>query len=166
MRYWAYMNNQVTGPFDKERLPGVPGFTLASLICPETPAAGEAPGWKAASAWPEVLAVFTQAPVPDRPARAAADSPLAMTMRGTLIDEPALEEPPAKTPAPAPSPAADSPLAMTMRGTLIDGPAASAPDSAAPPAQTMEEMQARLARLESAVAELKALLAPPAPGKD
>jgi len=177
MRYWAYMNNQVAGPFEKEKLPGVPGFTLATLICPETPAAGEAPGWKAASACPEVQAVFNPAPVPAQPARPAADSPLAMTMRGTLIEEPVTEEPPAKIPEPAP--AADSPLAMTMRGTLIEEPLAeqpapaerpaqaqAAPAQAAPAALTVEELGARLARLESAVAELKALLAPRAPKKD
>jgi len=183
MRYWAYMNNQVAGPFEKEKLQAVPGFTLATLICPETPAAGEAPGWKAASACPEVTAVFNQAPA--QPPRPAAESPLAMTMRGTLIEEPVIEEPPAKAPAPVPSPAAESPLAMTMRGTLIDEPgtepapaakaaqaparaepAAAAPGQAAPAALSMEEMRARLASLESAVAELRALLGPAAPKKD
>jgi hypothetical protein len=186
------MNNQVAGPFETEKLPGVPGFTLATLICPETPAAGEAPGWKAPSAYPEVLAVFNPAPAPAQPPRPAAESPLAMTMRGTLIEEPVIEEPPARVPDPAPVPAPESPLAMTMRGTLIEepvaeepapaalataeprpaqapaqtAPPAAAPAQAAPAALTVEEMRARLASLESAVAELKALLAPPAPKKD
>lgn len=158
MRYWAYMNNQVAGPFETEKLPGVPGFTLATLICPETPAAGEAPGWKAPSAYPEVLAVFSAAPAPAQPPRPAAESPLAMTMRGTLIEEPVAEEP-----APAARAAAEPRPAQAPAQTA---PPAAAPAQAAPAALTVEEMRARLASLESAVAELKALLAPPAPKKD
>lgn len=171
MRYWAYMNNQVLGPFEKEKLPGIPGFNAASLICPETASDGGAVSWKAASACPEVAAVLAPAPAPaaaPRP-RPEAESPLAMTMRGTLIDEPAIEAPAA---ARAPVPAAESPLAMTMRGTLIEETAsapAADPVGQAPrqeqPAGTVAEIQARLDRLESAVAEIKALLTPPPPKK-
>lgn len=133
MRYWAYMNNQVLGPFEKDKLPGIPNFTLSSLICPETAPAGQAPGWKEASAYPEVLAVFgpAPAPAPAQPRRPAAESPLAMTMRGTLIEEPVIDEP-ASAPAPAAAPAAESPFGLTMRGSLISDPVTEEPVTPAP----------------------------------
>ncbi len=193
MRYWAYINNQVCGPVEKEKLPELATFTLATLVCPEAPAGGEAVAWKAASAYPEVLAALTPAPSPapapaPAPQRApAAESPLMMTMRGTIIDMPVVQPAAAPQPAPAPAPAAESPLMMTMRGTLIEAPAIKEPALAAPApaaqqtapqpepaAQKLEQISAmlasiangqsqlleRLGRVESSVAEMKALLFP------
>jgi hypothetical protein len=136
MRYWAYLNSKVLGPFEKEKLSGVPDFSLSSLICPESETGGQAVAWKEASTYPEVLAAFGAAPAPAQPGGPAAQSPLAMTMRGTLIEEPVIDMP---APVPAPAPAADSPLAMTMRGTLIeeaviDAPAAQSPSPGVKPA--------------------------------
>jgi len=209
MKYWAYINNAVCGPFEKEKLAELPNFSLASMLCPDAEGGGDANAWKAASAFPEVLAVFGPAPAPAQPAGPAAGSPLMMTMRGTLIEEPAGNDQEAK-PAPVQPrvPPAESPLMMTMRGTLIDAPLpkeppASAPARAAAPAPTeppkeiagssasrpepqpepvmekLERMSAmlvsigntqsqlleRLGRVESSVADMKALLFPAPPKK-
>lgn len=192
MRYWAYINNQVCGPVEKEKLPEIATFTLATLVCPETPAGGETVAWKAASTYPEVLAALTPAPAPapaPAPQRApAAESPLMMTMRGTIIDMPVAQPAASPQPAPAPAPAAESPLMMTMRGTLIETPAAQEPAKPAvtapapqqalpqpePAAQKLEQISAmlasiangqsqlleRLGRLESSVVDMKSLLFP------
>lgn len=233
MRYWAYINNQVCGPFEKEKLPGIANFGPASLVCPENTAGGDASAWKEAGTFPEVLAALNPAaapapapapapePLPEQPRTPAAESPLLMTMRGTLIEPPVIDEPASPPPAAAPVKiAAESPLAMTMRGTLINeppveaAPAASAkapgsveietfekvpgsafPDAAPaaaatpgrreqapqtdPQAQKLDQMSAmmaaiannqsqllnRLDHIERAVAEMKALLFPPPPGK-
>lgn len=117
MRYWAYMNKEVLGPFEKEQLAKLPDFTASSLICPETPPAGQANTWKEASACPEVAAILAApAPAPVKLREPAAESPLELTMRGSLISEPA----------------AESPLALTMRGSLIPEPAAAEPPAVSP----------------------------------
>ena len=146
MKYWAYINNEVLGPFEKEKLREVPGFGLTSLICAE---GAQAEGWKEASTISEVRAALMPSPAPSpakpqtpprmTPQRMAEESPLAMTMRGTLIDMSAAPAPaagqlkPAGTAAPAAAPqlpAAESPLAMTMRGSLIETPLAAEPEPA------------------------------------
>lgn len=86
MKYWAYINNEVLGPFEKEKLAELANFGLSSLICPQTPVGGQTESWKEASTYPEVSAALTSpAPPPVSPQRRAAESPLAMTMRGSLI---------------------------------------------------------------------------------
>ena len=180
MRYWAYLNNQVCGPVEKEKLPELAGFILTSLICPETPAGGETVGWKEASTYPEVLAALGPAAAPaaapapaPAPQRApAAESPLMMTMRGTIIDMAAAQPEAAPQPAPAPAPAqqrpAESPLMMTMRGTLIETPAAQepakpagaapaaqqAPPQPEPAAQKLEQISAMLASIANGQSQL------------
>lgn len=108
MRYWAYVDNEVRGPFEKDKLLALPGFGEASLICPETPAAGETAAWKAAAVYPEIAALLAkppeQAPAPAPAPARAAESPLAMTMRGTLISDPILNEPVLRPAAAAPAP--------------------------------------------------------------
>ena len=37
MKYWAYVNNEILGPFEKEKLLELPSFTPSLLICPQTP---------------------------------------------------------------------------------------------------------------------------------
>ena len=192
MKYWAYTNNEVGGPFEKEQLAKLPGFTASSLICPETPAGGQTPDWKEAAAYPEVTAALaspgqTHAPAPVRTRPAESESPLAMTMRGTLI-EPVVTEPAAGTPAAfsltpinALKPAAIEPPKETPR-PLVPGktqvpseniPAGQEPGAGLEPLkQKVEQMGGALVairksqgqlleelnRLESAVAEMKALL--------
>lgn len=171
MRYWAYVDNEVRGPFEKDKLPALPNFGEASLICPETPAAGETAAWKAASAYPEIAALLAkppaQAPAP-APARPA-ESPLAMTMRGTLISDPILDEPVIR-------PAAASPAPVKAAAQPEPKPAAAAaqPSAADPLREKLDQMTAMLVsvgnaqsrlleKLESvdrSVSEMKSLLFP------
>ena len=162
MRYWAYLNNQVCGPVEKEKLPELAGFILTSLICPETPAGGETVGWKEASTYPEVLAALGPAAAPaaapapaPAPQRApAAESPLMMTMRGTLIETPAAQEPAkpagaapaAQQPPPQPEPAAQKLEQISaMLASIANG---------------QSQLLERLGRLENSVADMKSLLFP------
>lgn len=191
MKYWAYINNAVCGPFEKEKLAELSAFCLVTLLCPDTPGGARADGWKAASAFPEVLAVFGPAPAPEQPG-SQANSPIMMTMRGTLIEEPAADEP-----APAPQPA--FPPSRENTGTPVvlepakEPPAAGFPDQAmarnpvrpqpAPEPEQLrkklEHMSAmlvsignsqsqlleRLGRVESSVSDIKSLLFPAPPKK-
>ena len=114
MRYWAYIDKKVCGPFETEKLTELPAFNSSSLLCPDTPAGGQANDWKEASSYPEVLAVLNPAPEASKAQRPAADSPLLMTMRGSLIEGPEVKEPAAE------------PLASVPPGPVKDGkPAAS-----------------------------------------
>lgn len=181
MRYWVYADKEVRGPFEKEKLAALPGFCAASQVCPEGSPDGQN-GWKAASAFPEVMAALETPAAPPRPAAAPSESPLALTMRGSLIAEP--PEEPAARPVPAAA-AEESPLALTMRGSLIPepvkkpspspvsqapAPVSPAPRPAAVPggdgaalaaiAEAQQRMAARLDSIERSVAELKSLLFP------
>ena len=187
MKYWAYINNAVCGPFEKEKLAELSAFSLVTLLCPDTPGGAKADGWKAASTFPEVLAVFGPAPAPAEP-RSQANSPIMMTMRGTLIEEP----------DPVPQPAPSSPDRVSAAAPLVpepakEIPAAAVPDQAAaanpvrpqaapepePLREKLEHMSAmlvsignsqsqlleRLGRVESAVGDMKSLLFPAPPKK-
>ncbi len=190
MRYWAYINNEVCGPCEKEKLKGLPDFSLSSLLCPELQAGGETNSWKEASAYPEVAAAFSAASPAAEPSRPAAESPLALTMRGSLIAEPVLDEP-AMSPTPL-SPqvpkteiksAEKPPEAPSAAGTPSAPPqetAAAVPEKAALPeplgekldqvrallgslGDSQAQLAGRLDRLESALADIKAMLLPPPP---
>lgn len=139
MRYWAYIDKKVCGPFEKEKLAELPNFSPSFLLCPDSPDGGQANAWKAASAFPDVLAALSPAPAPAQSRKPAAESPLLMTMRGTLIDEPVIDPPtqPRK-------PAVESPLMMTMRGTLIEEPAGNAPAAEPPKEKYGVELPARV----------------------
>lgn len=172
MKYWAHINNVVCGPYEKEKLAEQPGFTVSSLLCPESAAGEEANAWKAASSYPEVLAALSPAPAPAQPKKPAAESPLLMTMRGTLIEEPVVKDP-------VPEPPKEKPAA----GFSVGIPPASVenarrPDPQPEPlAQKLEQMSAmlvsignsqaqlleRLGRVESSVAAMKSLLFPAPP---
>ncbi|MDD2805556.1 MAG: hypothetical protein PHV33_08380 [Elusimicrobiales bacterium] len=161
MRYWVHINNQVQGPFDKEKLASTPGFTLASMAYPEAPAGSEPAAWKAASAYPELLAALTPSPSPapaPAPAPAAArpapaESPLALTMRGSLVGDPAFD-------APLPAPEAAAPLPVRT-GTLE--PAKETPATApAQPDPRLAQLRLKLGQLGTelaAVAETQTQLA-------
>lgn len=179
MKYWAYINNAVCGPFEKEKLAEISAFSLVTLLCPDTPGGAKADGWKAASTFPEVLAVFGPAPAPAEP-RSQANSPIMMTMRGTLIEEP----------DPAPQPVPSSPARAGAAVPAVPEPVKEIPAAAGPvrPQQDpvpeplrekLEHMSAmlvsignsqallleRLGRVESAVGEMKSLLFPAPPKK-
>lgn len=157
MRYWVHINNQVQGPFDKEKLASTPGFTLASMAYPEAPAGGEPPAWKAASAYPELLAALTPspspapAPAPNRPV--PAESPLALTMRGSLVGDPAFD-------APLPAPQAAGPV-LVKTGTLEPAAETPAPVPAQPDPR-LAQLRLKLGQLGTelaAVAETQTQLA-------
>ena len=174
MKYWAYINNAVCGPFEKEKLTELSAFSLVTLLCPDTPGGAKADGWKAASTFPEVLAVFGPAPAPEEP-RSQANSPIMMTMRGTLIEEPAADEP-----APAPQPAKEIPAAGLHDQAVAANPVRPQPAPEPEPLrEKLEHMSAmlvsignsqaqlleRLGRVESAVGDMKSLLFPAPPKK-
>lgn len=179
MKYWAYINNAVCGPFEKEKLAELSAFSLVTLLCPDTPGGARADGWKAASTFPEVLAVFGPAPAPAEP-RSQANSPIMMTMRGTLIEEP----------DPVPQPASSSPDRASAAAPVVPEPAKEIPAAVTPvrPQQAPEpeplrekldhmsamlvsignsqaQLLERLGRVESAVGEIKSLLFPAPPQK-
>ena len=151
MRYWAYANNEVAGPFEIEKLRGLPNFGLSSLICPETLAGGEGNSWKEAAVYPAVKEALSRPPDPVQPRRPVIPDPLAMTMRGTLIEDLVIDGPVLKPPvseaqpvpppvpaiAPVPVqprlPAAGSPPELDLRGDLIFEPMINVPAMRPPP---------------------------------
>lgn len=189
MKYWAYINNAVCGPFEKEKLAELSDFSLVSLLCPDTPGGARADAWKAASAFPEVLAVFGPAPAPAEPV-SRANSPIMMTMRGTLIEEP---EEPVAAPLPASSPSRANSVTPAVAEPVQELPAAGLPGPAIagnpvlpqpapepePLREKLEHMSAmlvsignsqaqlleRLGRVESSVSDIKSLLFPAPPKK-
>lgn len=58
MKYWAYVNNEILGPFEKEKLLELPAFAPSLLICPQTPVGEKTEDWKEASSYPEISAVI------------------------------------------------------------------------------------------------------------
>jgi len=56
MKYWAYVNNEILGPFEKEKLRQLPAFTPSLLICPQTPVGEKTEDWKEAASYPEISA--------------------------------------------------------------------------------------------------------------
>ncbi|OGR81004.1 MAG: hypothetical protein A2X32_08665 [Elusimicrobia bacterium GWC2_64_44] len=165
MRYWVHIDNQVQGPFDKEKLASTPGFTVASMAYPEAPAGSEPAAWKAASAYPELLSALTPspspapapapAPAPSRPA--PAESPLALTMRGSLVGDPAFDAPLPKAPeAVKPFPVSTGTLAPAETAAPVPAPAPAQPD------QRLAQLRLKLGQLGTelaAVAETQTQLA-------
>lgn len=54
MKYWAYINNEIKGPFEKEELLKIEGFNNSTLVCPQSPVEEETKEWKEASNFPEL----------------------------------------------------------------------------------------------------------------
>ena len=48
MKYWAYINNKVAGPYDEKEIKTVEGFSSETLIYPEDAKEGETE-WQTAS---------------------------------------------------------------------------------------------------------------------
>lgn len=55
MKYWAYINNEIKGPFEKDELLKLEGFNSSTLICPQSPVEEETKEWKEASNFPELI---------------------------------------------------------------------------------------------------------------
>jgi len=95
MKYWAYVNNEILGPFEKGKLLELPSYSPSLLVCPQTPVGEKTEDWKEASTYPELSSLSGQG------AQAAPS-------RETFAPAPTLNE----TPAPAAEP---------MKQTIIDG---------------------------------------------
>ncbi|MBI4801266.1 MAG: hypothetical protein HY796_01965 [Elusimicrobia bacterium] len=65
MKYWAYVNNEILGPYEKDKLFELPVFSPSTLICPQTPIGEKTEDWKEASTYPEIAALLNS---PGRPA--------------------------------------------------------------------------------------------------
>jgi hypothetical protein len=173
MRYWVYTNNEVQGPFEIRELSARPGFSGSSLVCPETAGGGQAAEWKEASNYPEIFAApaAAPAPAPAAPKPAPAEDMLALTMRGSLVSEPVFDDrarpsaPPAQggskvgdlvfTPppsSPAAAPAADQRLDPLKK--KLDQMSATLKSMG----ESQVQLNGRIAMLESAIADMKALL--------
>lgn len=58
MKYWAYVNNEILGPFEKEKLLEIPSFSPSLLVCPQTPVGEKTEDWKEAATYPELSALL------------------------------------------------------------------------------------------------------------
>ncbi|MDA8131358.1 MAG: hypothetical protein M0011_07635 [Elusimicrobia bacterium] len=75
MKYWAYVNNEILGPFEKEQLRELPAYSPSLLVCPQTPVGEKTADWKEISSYPE-LGDGAPASGQQAPARApAAEAP-------------------------------------------------------------------------------------------
>jgi len=69
MKYWAYINNEVLGPFEKEKLLELPDFSNSTMICQQSPVGEKTQEWREASTFPEIAALLSGAnPIKDKPA--------------------------------------------------------------------------------------------------
>ncbi|MDQ7773886.1 MAG: hypothetical protein RDU13_10215 [Elusimicrobiales bacterium] len=101
MRYWIYTDNEVRGPFGARELASRPGFSGSSLVCPESSDGGQGAEWKEASNYPEIFAAppAPAAPPAAAPRPAPAEDMLALTMRGSLVSEPVVDDRASAAPA-------------------------------------------------------------------
>lgn len=53
MRYWAYVNNEILGPYEKEEIKNLPAYAPNLLICPQTPVGEKTEEWREISTYPE-----------------------------------------------------------------------------------------------------------------
>jgi hypothetical protein len=61
MKYWAYINDEIKGPLEKEEIMKLEGFNASTLICPQSPLEEETKEWKEASSFPEFATAATPA---------------------------------------------------------------------------------------------------------
>lgn len=100
MKYWAYVNNEILGPYEKEKLLELPTFSPSLLVCPQTPVGEKTEDWKEAATYPELSALIASG--------------------GASAPKPAAAPPPAASPAAAPS-AAPAPAAFKpLTASAID----------------------------------------------
>ena len=58
MKYWAYIKNEILGPYEKEKLFEIPDFDPTILLCPQTPIGEKTEDWKEAASYPEISAML------------------------------------------------------------------------------------------------------------
>jgi len=88
MKYWAYINNEILGPFEKEKLLELPNFNASSLICPQTPVGEKTEDWKEASTY------FGMSATPN----ASAPTPLTPQSTDSTTKQPDADPPTASEP--------------------------------------------------------------------
>ncbi|MFH1619346.1 MAG: hypothetical protein ABIG11_05520 [bacterium] len=62
MRYWVYIDNQILGPHEKEKLSELSGFSPSILICLETPVGEKTGDWQPANSYPELASLLGSHP--------------------------------------------------------------------------------------------------------
>lgn len=72
MKYWAYVNNEILGPFEKTKLLELPSFSPSLLVCPQTPVGEKTEDWKEAATYPELSALITPVSAGQAPSLAPA----------------------------------------------------------------------------------------------
>lgn len=162
MRYWTYIGGEVKGPFESGALREQPGFELTSLVCPENPDGSAASDWKEASGYPDIKAALSAPVLPPPPRMPAVESPLAMTMRGTLISDPVVDGKVIEAPAPVQAPPPPLPAVPAEPVTFVqqlERINSTLSSLAVGQAQMLE----RLDRMEQAVTAMKAMLLPEPP---
>lgn len=92
MKYWAYVNNEILGPFEKDKLLELPSFSPSLLVCPQTPVGEKTEDWKETSTYPELAALIgagagkASAPAPQpAPAPAQESAPRDVVEPGPAI---------------------------------------------------------------------------------
>ncbi len=98
MKYWAYVNNEILGPFEKGKLQELPSFSPSLLVCPQTPVGEKTEDWKEASTYPELSALIGQGSMAH-----AASAP------ESFAPAPSVQAAPAAAPEPLAKPAVETP---------------------------------------------------------
>jgi hypothetical protein len=127
MKYWAYINNEILGPYEKEKLFELPVFSASTLICPQTSVGEKTEEWKEASSYPEIIALLKPLDAPaDAPAGAKPDvstalpSATARTKQGETPDQNAAGGAPDAQSKPEPGPSQTEPKPHTLTPHAID----------------------------------------------
>lgn len=139
MKYWAYVNNEILGPFEKDKLRELPSFSPSMLVCPQTPVGEKTEDWKEASTYPELSSggAAQAAPAPElapqpafQPERFAAPEPAAKSFPQPAIETTSLSFKPlraAQSIDPVPPPTHTDGMADIAVNRLGGGSAAPAP---------------------------------------
>ncbi len=132
------MNNEILGPYEKEKLLELPVFSAATLLCPQAPVGEKTEEWKEASAYPEIAAILKQsgAQAPQNaqasgPAAAQGAAPAAQAPEPSLTTSrrlSALAKP--VEPTPPPSQEIASPLEVNQLGSAKSAPGKDEPSFA------------------------------------
>lgn len=122
MKYWAYVNNEILGPFEKEKLFEIPDFSTSTLLCPQTPVGETTQDWKEAANFPEIAALLNSPQAPSFEKKP-----------GQSPSGPAPEPKPEPAPESKPEPSKDIPTEMKPEPLKMDTPAQKADSSSKEP---------------------------------
>ena len=53
MKYWAYVNNEILGPYEVEEVKALPAYSPDLLVCPQTPVGEKTEEWREVSKCPD-----------------------------------------------------------------------------------------------------------------